>query len=67
MENTEITNNYYTEGDEKAGQQDQTGADQTAYADPDPDPDPATTDDYASDATDLGGDDTGVDDDSSYV
>jgi uncharacterized protein len=67
VENTEITNNYYTEGDEKAGQQDQTGADQTAYADPDPDPDPATTDDYASDATDLGGDDTGVDDDSSYV
>ena len=67
VENTEITNNYYTEGDEKRGQQDQTSADQTAYADPDPDPDPATTDDYASDTTDFGGDDTGVDDDSSYV
>jgi len=67
VENTEITNNYYNEGDENRGQQDQTNADQTAYADPDPDPDPATTDDYASDTTDLGGDDTGIDDDSSYV
>jgi uncharacterized protein len=76
VENTEITNNYYGGGDENRGQQDQSGADQTAYADPDPDPDPtayadpdpdpATTDDYASDDTDFGGDDSGGDD-SSYV
>jgi hypothetical protein len=71
VENTEITNNYYNDDDQKRGQ----GADdQTASADPDPDPDPtayadpdpdpATTDDYASDS---GSDDSGGDDDSSYV
>jgi hypothetical protein len=77
VENTEITNNYYNEGDENRGQQDQSGADQTASADPDPDPDPtayadpdpdpATTDDYASDDADFGSDDSGGGDDSSYV
>ena len=34
---------------------------------PDPDPDPGTTDDYVSDSTDFGGDDSGGGDDSSYV
>ena len=66
VENTEITNNYYNEGDENRGQLDQgsTDTEQAAYSDPDPDPDP--TDDYASDTTDFGGDDGGGDD-SSYV
>jgi uncharacterized protein len=75
----EITNNYYDEGDKKGDQLDQGNADQTAYGDPDPDPDPdpsanldpdpdpATSDDYASDNTDFGGDDSGGNDDSSYV
>jgi uncharacterized protein len=72
----EITNNYYNEGDEKGGQVDQGNADQT-YGDPDPDPDPSSnldpdpdpssTDDYASDNTDFGGDDSGGGDDTSYV
>jgi uncharacterized protein len=76
VENTEITNNYYG-GDENRGSQDQSGTDQTASADPDPDPDPtayadpdpdpATTDDYASNDTDFGSDDSGGGDDSSYV
>ena len=67
VENTEVINNYYNEGDENRGQLDQGNADQTAYADPDPDPDPATTDDYASNDTNFGGDDSGGGDDSSYV
>jgi uncharacterized protein len=67
VENTEITNNYYNEGDENRGQFDQSSTEQTAYSDPDPDPDPDTTDDYASDTTDFGGDDGGGGDDSSYV
>jgi uncharacterized protein len=68
VENTEVINNYYDQGDENRGQVDQGAADQTAYSDPDPDPDPdpTTSDDYA-DTTDLGGDDSGGDDDSSYV
>jgi uncharacterized protein len=79
VENTEITNNYYNDDDENRGRLDQSGdqtGDQTATADPDPDPDPtayadpdpdpSTTDDYASDDTDLGGGDSGGDD-SSYV
>jgi hypothetical protein len=67
VENTEVINNYYNEGDENRGQVDQGSADQTAYSDPDPDPDPTTTDDYASsDNTDFGGGDSGGDD-SSYV
>jgi uncharacterized protein len=65
VENTEVINNYYDQGDENRGQVDQGTADQTAYSDPDPDPDPATSDDYA-DNTDFGGDDGGGDD-SSYV
>jgi hypothetical protein len=74
IETTEITNNYY-EGDENRGQVDQPGADQTASLDPDPDPDPdladpdpdpVTNDDYASDNTDFGGDDSGGGDDN-YV
>jgi hypothetical protein len=67
IETTEITNNYY-EGDENRGQVDQSGADQTASLDPDPDPDPdpVTNDDYASDDTDFGGDDSGGGDDN-YV
>jgi hypothetical protein len=68
VENTEVINNYYDQGgDENRGQSGQSNADQTAYADPDPDPDPATTDDYVSDSTDFGGDDSGGGDDSSYV
>jgi len=69
VENTEVINNYYNEGDESRSQVDQGRPDQTAYADPDPDPDPdpGTADDYASDSTDLGGDDSGGGDDSSYV
>src|SRR6202035_3662231 len=43
VENTEITNNYYNEGDENRGQLDQGTADQTANLDPDPDPDPDPT------------------------
>jgi hypothetical protein len=67
-ENTEVINNYYNEGDENRGQMDQGNVDQPAYADPDPDPDPATTDDYVSnDSTDVGNDDFGGGDDSSYV
>jgi uncharacterized protein len=65
-ENTEIINNYYDQGDENRGQVDQGNADQTAYADPDPDPDPGTNDDYVSDNTDFGGDDSGGDD-NTYV
>jgi hypothetical protein len=70
VENTEITNNYYNEGDENRSQSDQSVADQTSNVDPDPDPDPdpGTSGDYASDNTDFGGDDIGGgDDDSSYV
>jgi hypothetical protein len=67
VENTEVINNYYDQGDENRGQLDQSNADQTANADPDPDPDPGTTDNYASDSTDFGGDDSGGGDDSSYV
>ena len=64
VENTEVINNYYNEGDENRGQSDPGYVDQTS----DPDPDPATTDDYASDnTTDFGGDDSGGGDDSSYV
>jgi hypothetical protein len=63
VENTEVINNYYDQGDENRGQVDQGTADQTAYSDPDPDP--TTSDDYA-DNTDSGGDDGGGDD-SSYV
>jgi hypothetical protein len=69
VENTEITNNYY-EGDENRSQSDQGTLDQTgstADPDPDPDPDPGATDDYTADNTDLGGDDSSADDDSSYV
>jgi hypothetical protein len=74
-ENTEIVNNYYDQGDENRGQgdenrgqADQANTDQTAYADPDPDPDPdpGTNDDYVSDNTDFGGDDSGGDD-NTYV
>lgn len=67
VENTEVINNYYDQGDENRDQLDQSNADQTAYADPDPDPDPGTTDDHVSDSTDFGGDDSGGGDDSSYV
>ncbi len=69
VENTEITNNYYTEGDDTRNQVDQGTADQTAYADPDPDPDPdpGTADDSFTDNTDFGGDDSGGGDDSSWV
>jgi uncharacterized protein len=66
VENTEIINTYYNEGDENRGQVDQGSTEQAAYTDPDPDPDPDTTDDYASDS-DFGGDDGGGGDDSSYV
>ena len=68
-ENTEIINNYYDQGDENRGQVDQGNADQTAYTDPDPDPDPdpGTNDDYVSDNTDFGGDDSGGGDDNTYV
>jgi uncharacterized protein len=69
VENTEVINNYYDEGDKNSGQADQGTADQTAYGDPDPDPDPdpTTSDDYVSDDTNFSGDDSGGGDDSSYV
>ena len=76
IENTEITNNYYTEGDQNRErldpnepQTDQGRADQTAYADPDTDRDSDlnATDDLASDDNNFGGDDSGGGDDSSYV
>jgi uncharacterized protein len=67
VENTEITNNYYNEGDQNRSQSDQSAADQTSNVDPDPDPDPGTSGDYASNDTDFGGDDSGGGDDSSYV
>ncbi len=76
VENTEIVNNYYTEGDEnrdqldrQGTQADQSGADQTAYADSDTDRDTDlnATDDLTSDDSFFGGDDGGGGDDSSYV
>lgn len=67
VENTEIINNYYNEGDENRGRVDEASSDQSVYADPNPDTDPVTTDDYASDDTDFGGGDSGGGDDSSYV
>jgi hypothetical protein len=76
VENTEIVNNYYTEGDQNRDQSDpnepqtdQGRADQTAYGDPDTyrDSDSNASDDLASDDNDFGGDDSGGGDDSSYV
>jgi uncharacterized protein len=74
-ENTEIVNNYYTEGDENRDRldpqdTDQGRADQTSYADADTDRDSDfnTTDDSSSDDNLFGGDDSGGGgDDSSYV
>jgi uncharacterized protein len=76
VENTEITNNYYTEGDQNRDQldpnepqTDQGRADQTAYSDPDTnrDSDLNASDDLTSDDNNFGGDDSGGGDDSSYV
>jgi len=74
VENTEITNNYYTEGDQNRdrldpneSQTDQNRADQTAYTDPDTDRDSVPSDDLTSDDTDFSSDDGGGGDDSSYV
>ena len=75
VENTEIVNNYYTQGDENRDQLDSRDPqtdynreDQTAYTDTDTDRDPdlAGTDDSTSDDF-FGGDDGGGGDDSSYV
>jgi uncharacterized protein len=75
-ENTEVINNYYTEGDQNRdqldpneSQTDQGRTDQNAYADSDADRDSDlnTTDDSTSDDTLFGGDDGGGGDDSSYV
>jgi uncharacterized protein len=74
VENTEVINNYYTEGNENRDQldpsepqTDQGRADQTAYSDPDTDQnsDLNATDDLTSDDDNFGGD--GGSDDSSYV
>ena len=74
VENTEITNNYYTEGDQNRDrldsndtQTDQDRADQTAYTDPDTDRDSVPSDDLTADDTDFSSDDSGGGDDSSYV
>jgi uncharacterized protein len=76
VENTEIVNNYYTEGDQNRDQfdpnepqTDRDRADQTAYMDPDTDRDSDlnVNDDLASDDDNFGGDDGGGGDDSSYV
>ena len=74
VENTEITNNYYTEGDQNRDrldpnepQIDQDRADQTAYTDPDTDRDSVPSDDLTADDNSFGGDDSGGGDDSSYV
>lgn len=74
VENTEITNNYYTEGDQNRDrldsndtQTDQDRADQTAYTDPDTDRDSVPSDDLTADDTDFSNDDSGGGDDSSYV
>jgi len=75
VENTEIINNYYTEGDQNRDQldpnepqTDHARADQTAYTDPDTDQDSDlnATDDLTDD-NNFGGDDGGGGDDSSYV
>ena len=73
VENTEIINNYYTQGDENRDQldsrdqqTDDSRADQTAYTDADRDSDFNATDDSTSDDF-FGGDDSGGGDDSSYV
>ena len=76
IENTEIVNNYYTEGDENRDRldphesdTDQGRGDQTAFADADTDRDSDfnATDDSTSDDNLFGGDDAGSGDDSSYV
>jgi hypothetical protein len=76
VENTEITNNYYTEGDEsrdrldpREADADQGRGDQSAYADADTDRDSDlnATDDLTSADDNFTDDDTGGGDDSSYV
>jgi hypothetical protein len=73
VENTEVINNYYNEGDQSRDQYDPKSGDQNVSTDYDPNLDPnsdpgLTTADYSPDDTDLGGDDLGGGgDDSSYV
>ena len=76
MENTEIVNNYYTEGDENRDRLDphesdfdQGRGDQAGFADADTDRDSDfnATDDSTSDDNLLGDDGGGGGDDSSYV
>ena len=76
MENTEIVNNYYTEGDENRDRleghesdADQGRGDQTAFADADTDRDSDfnATDDSTSGDDTFADDDVGGGDDSSYV
>ena len=76
IENTEIVNNYYTEGDENRDRldphesdADQGRGDQATYADSDTDrgSDCNATDDLTSDDDNFAGDDGGGGDDSSYV
>jgi hypothetical protein len=71
-ENTEVVNNYYNEGDQNRDQNDPNTRDQNLSDNYDPNLDPnsdagLTTTDYTSDDTDLGGDQGGGNDDSSYV
>jgi hypothetical protein len=72
-ENTEVVNNYYTEGDPSRDQYDPNKGDQNLSADYDPNQDPnldpgLTTTDDMSDDTNFGGDDSNLGgDDSSYV
>jgi uncharacterized protein len=69
VENTEIINNYI-EPDPNRDQFDPNAGDQNVSADVDPNADPnagLTDADYSTDDNDLGGDDLGGGDDSSYV
>ena len=72
-ENTEVVNNYYTEGDENRDRHeadaDQGRGDQTAFADADTDRDSDfnATDDSTSGDDTFADDDVGGGDDSSYV
>jgi uncharacterized protein len=73
VENTEVVNNYYNEGNQNRDQFDPNTKDQSVADNYDPNLDPnsdsgLTTTDYTSDDTDSGGDDFGGgNDDSSYV
>jgi uncharacterized protein len=73
VENTEVVNNYYNEGDPSRDEYDPNKGDQNLAANYDPNQDPnsdlTTTDDISDDTNFGGGDDSGLGggDDSSYV